>query len=536
MAGLFAQLFQSAQSENNEALWSGSEFISRHLAAGEPVGDTSALTLSTWFAILRNQSEDVAKLPCHVINYTSETTKERVNDHPVARLMTYAPNAYQDPINFKSQMTHFLLGWGNAYAEIERDSRMRPIALHPLHPGRVKPEWDETGTRLQYRVLLDYQFTNGRLKVKSERVIDQDNMFHLRGLGSDPLQGYSVIRMAAESLSAALAVERFGAAYFKNSGALSGIVKYPGALDDEDRAFFVDSFNQAYGGARRTGGWILLEDGMTYEQLSINPEDAQFLQTRILAIEDICRWLRMPPSKVQHLAKANYNSLEMQNLEYVIDSLMSITTKWQEQGKRKLFDYSEAGYYLDFNFHGWLKGDIKAQTEHIVKMVQNGIYTPNQGLSFLGLNTIGPEGDQRFIAVNMQPLKPNMQSPQESRQQRAEMELSKPAEPEPVVLNYDRAKSFIEPIINWTRRKNEKAVERLNKKHEGDEAARDAALMELTTDNREEMKRNVLEFWKQFSEDEAPAIMTIENGEPRSIDFDLIVDKLASLLAKGQAQ
>ena len=540
MLGLLTGLFQSGSSLlNNDSAWTDSTFVANNLAAGEPVSDTNALTLSTWFAILRNQSEDIGKIPCHVIEYQSNGNKERNDSHPVNYLFSVQPNSYQDPITFQAQMTHWLVGWGNAYAEIERDASQRPVALHPLHPGRVMPEWDDVNQRIRYKLLLTYQFRGGKLENRQEVYIDQDNMFHLRGLGSDPLMGYSVIRMAAESLSASIAVERFGAAFFKNSGAVTGVVKHPGNMGDEARDYFVSSFNDAYKGARRAGGWILLEDGMTYEQMSIAPDDAQFIQTRILSIEEICRWLRMPPSKVQHLAKANYNSLEMQNLEYTIDSLQPIVAKWVQQAQRKLFRSDESNYSLYFNFNGLLQGNIQAQTEHIVKMIQNGVYSPNEGRSFLGQNTGGAELDQRFIAVNMQPLRPGMEPPASATRRQETMAARQSEQPKQIEaktektgITYEQAKAVIGPIVDWTARKHSKATERIGKKHAGDTTAHDAAITELVTEEREEMKRNIMQFWTAFSGDTDAAMLAIESGEVTVIDFDQIVHKLSMILSK----
>lgn len=523
MPGLFAGLQNNLLT--NEAAWLTSGGWMGTPSAGEPVNSTSALTLSTWYACLRNQSEDVAKLPAHVVRYINDTDKQRDDAHNVGRIFGTNPNTYQTPITFRAQMTHFMLGWGNAYAEIERDSFQNPLALHPIHPSHVMPQWNNGTMRVEYKV---NRFDLDGNIVRNSRVeyVDSDNMFHLRGLGDHALYGYSVIRVAAETISMSLAAERFGASYFKNKGAISGTVTHQGVMDDDARANFTDSFNEAYRGARNAGGWILLEDGMEYKPLNISPDDAQFLQTRILQIEEICRIMRMPPSKIQHLAKANYNSLEMQNLEYTIDTLQPLTIKWEQEAKRKLFRADESVYSLYHNFQGLLRGDIKAQTEHLRAMMNNGVYSPNEARQFLGQNSIGPEGDKRFVAVNMMELKPDMVSPSEAKAARQPT----PREPRGS-MTYGQAHAVISPVVVRSQRKADKAIERLEKKHEGDPEALIVAVNDLMETIKTEMTDNVKEFWNAIGGKDDDLILVIQGGETSYIDYEEITGKLARLIA-----
>lgn len=543
MPGLFSGLFQNDSLATREEAWNdfGNSFYAVP-TAGEPVSGSTALTLSTWMACLRNQSEDIGKLPAYVVRYINDTDKERVDSHPVGRLFSYAPNAYQTPMVFRSTMTHFRLGWGNAYAEIERGPNMEPIALHPIHPMHVMPEYNKETGRIRYKVNRFDLDDGNTIRNSRAEYIDSDNMFHLRGLGDHPLYGYSIIRMAAESLSLSIAAERYGAAFFKNKGAISAVLKHPGDMGDESRQRFIESFNEAYRGARNAGGWILLEDGMTYEPMSLAPEDAQFIQTRILQIEEICRWLRMPLSKVQHLAKANYNTLEMQNLEYTIDSLQPLAIGWEQEAKRKLFLQSEEQYRLYHNFNGLLRGDIRAQTEHLRIMMDRGVYDINEARQFLGQNSIGDNGGKRFVASNMMELS-TAGTPQQQRQpqRNGRPAPTPPQEPAPPpqrprrsTLSQEQALAIVSPVINRSQRKYERAAERAEKKHEGDAEAFADALNQLAETIRQEMADNVKEFWTALGGKEDDAILVIQGGKPGYISFDDIRDKLASILATGE--
>ena len=562
MPGIFSALFSNSNPIYDDRYWTTGGTIIGNTSAGELVTDDTVLTSSAWYAALRNISEDIAKLPAYAVRYRDDINKTRDDNHIVTYLFYYAPNQYQNPMTFRAQMQHWKHGWGNAYAEIERDANMRPVALHPRHPGTIQPEWDEATGRLRYRWLKSYRFQGGKMVDKREDYIDADNMFHLRGLGSDPLQGYSVIRYAANSLSLTLAAESFGASSFKNRGAVTSILRHPQRLNDSARSKFKESFDAAYRGARKAGGWLLLEDGMEYQQLSISPDDMQFLQTRQLQIEEVCRWIRIPPSKIQHLMRANYNTLENENRNYVTDCLQGEIKGWEEEAQRKLFRSDERDMRLYHNMNALLRGDIAAQTDHVAKMIDKGVYSINEALQYIGGNTIGPIGDQRFVNANLMRLKENMLFPAEIKAAQPSQSATMPEDDEmedietPDIpddeeddddmeettqqatdhrprITREQAWAIVWPVMERAERKAEKAVPRIQKKHGEDIDAAIAALAEFHTELRAEIIVNLCDTFTAFGGDEETLKQTIATDtldNATAIDYQSITTALVAHL------
>lgn len=54
-----------------------------------------------------------------------------------------------------------------------------------------------------------------------------------------------------------------------------------------------------------TGKMMVLEAGMKFQPVDLNPEDAQMLQSRAFNIEEICRWFRVWPGLIGHTARAD---------------------------------------------------------------------------------------------------------------------------------------------------------------------------------------------------------------------------------------
>lgn len=487
--------------------------------AGVVVSEEKALTLSVWYAALRNLSEDIAKIPLDVFMRGDDGRKMQIDDHPVSYLYGVRPNTYMTPITYRQQMIFWLAGWGNAYARIHRNARMEPVELEPIHPARVTPKWDESGTRVIYEIR---NWDPRKLQYAEIVTIDQDNMYHLRGLGGDALVGYSIIRIAAETIALSMAAEQFGASTFKNRGAIGALLTHPGTMSDKARANFKTSFEEAYRGAKNAGGCLIVEDGMQYQSMSLPPDDMQFLQTRTLQIEEMARIARMPLSKIGHLAKANYNSLEMQNLEYVTDTQLGYAIKWEQEDRRKLLRADEMNVFTRHNFKGQLRGDLKAQTEHLTKMWQIGVYSGNACLEYLDENPGGPELDKRFIPSNFQELKENMVAPWEAKQQATQ----KPR----AAITEQQAYAVIWPFFDRVQKRAEKHIPVLQKRHGANLEEFTAALADFNAEMREMILTGLQDVWQSFNGDAAILQAALTGNQP--ILFEETARLLAAHLAK----
>jgi phage portal protein BeeE len=138
---------------------------------------------------------------------------------------------------------------------------------------------------------------------------------------------------------------------------------------------------------------------MSWQQLGIPPETAQFLETRQFQVVEICRWYRMPPHKVQDLSGAKYANVEQQNLEYVTDTLMPWTIRWEQQLKRKLFA-DDPEHFAEHLLLGLLRGDQAARSTFYKELFGLAAISPNDIREAENFNPLGPDGDTYFVATN----------------------------------------------------------------------------------------------------------------------------------------
>lgn len=321
--------------------------------SGQYVDEDVALRYATVWRCIDVTAKAIGILPQSVYEKTKTGRKERL-DGVIRWILHNQPNPEMNPYQFKHALVTHLLSWGNAYCEIERDSADRPLWLWPLTPDRVKPFRDASSQQIIYRV---------RNQGAADSELEARNVLHLRGLGFDGLIGYSPIRKAAESIGLGLAMEEFGASFFGNGSHMGGYLTHPQRLSDPARKNLEDSL-QKRSGRKNAGKWLVLEEGLTPQQMSIPPDEAQFLESRKHHPIEICRWFGVPPHKVFQLERATWNNIEHQNLEFASDAVQPIVTQFEQEADLKLFGRVNRGVlYTKFNMAALLRGDQKSRFE-----------------------------------------------------------------------------------------------------------------------------------------------------------------------------
>jgi hypothetical protein len=151
----------------------------------------------------------------------------------------------------------------------------------------------------------------------------------------------------------------------------------------------------------------LLEGGVKFNALGINPNDAQLLETRAFSIEEICRWYRVPPYMVGHSEKSTSwgTGLEQQNLGFLQYTLRPWLKRIEQAVNKKLLGPTERReFYSEFNFEALLRADSAGRAAFFSQMVQNGIYTRDEVRGKENLTPMGGNADELTVQVNMTTL------------------------------------------------------------------------------------------------------------------------------------
>lgn len=367
--------------------------------SGRAVGAQGAMQMAAWWACVRLISETVATLPLGMYERMDNGGRKASGGHALYGLLHDAPNADQTAVEFWEGVILALCTNGNAYARIERSGeRIVALTLLPSAPGVMKVDRDRNGA-------LRYSYTyRGAAEVKGE-----GDIFHVRGFGDGGDLGLSPVSYARQTLGLAEAVAASAGATFKNGMKASVFFTAPPGvkLNADGRADFKKTFIDPYVGAEATASAGLLEHGFDVKTVSIPPKDAEMLLSWKFSVEEICRWLRVPPVLIGHSAEGQTmwgSGIEQIMLGWLTLGLRPYLTRIEQAIKKRLIAPAErARFYAEFNVEGLLRADSAGRATMLSSLGQNGYLTRNEGRAMDNREPL-PGGDVLTVQSNLLPL------------------------------------------------------------------------------------------------------------------------------------
>lgn len=375
-------------------------FFGADSASGKNVTAATALNVSACWACVRLLSETVGTIPLNLYERLPDGQRREASDHPLYDLLHFSPNADQTPAEFWEGRVFGLSLHGNGLARKVIGLKDRIVSLEHIPVDRVQPRWVDGRLRYRYTWL------------GKEFDLDERETFHVRGFGDNPYWGLSPIAFGRHSLGNALAADEAAAKMFANGGQPSVIVKTDKFLTDAQRQNWNKSLEE-FKGSQNAGKWMTLEGGFDFEQLSMNPEDMQMLESRAFNVEDVCRWFRVPPFMIGHTEKSSSwgTGLEQQTIGFLTFALAPYLIRIQQRINKSLLSPSDRRrFYAEFNIEALLRADSAARAAFYAAMTQNGMMTRAEGRRKENLRFI--EGsDVLTVQSNLVPLDKLGQAP-----------------------------------------------------------------------------------------------------------------------------
>jgi HK97 family phage portal protein len=348
------------------------------------VNEDSAMQVAAFNRGLIYISTQIAKLPWNV-----KDVDNKIIQGPVSNLLNLAPNSEMNAFRFRLVMVQQAIIHGNAFAEIERDGAGRAIALWPLDAQRM--DFVRTDSR---QLLYRYCNPDG-----GEILLNPRDVFHLPNFHTkDGIIGQGIIAYGREVLGIQISADNMASGIFHNSGIPSGVLKHPGRLSDEAYKRLKDSWDEQQGG-RKSGSTSILEEGLAYDPINMQPDVLQFLESRQFGVLEIARFLGVPPTKLFDVSAATYSNVEQSNLEVATDTLDSWAINLEMEADVKILNYRHGGRYTDIDLYSIFRGDMKSRGEYYRTMMSVGAITPNQIREREGMPGY-EEGDNYYIATN----------------------------------------------------------------------------------------------------------------------------------------
>lgn len=337
--------------------------------SGQVVDAQRSLQIAAVYACVALRARIISTLP---IIFKQLDASGKLAKMPLSRtyqMLAYRPNSEMTASDFWGMISASLDLWGNAYLKKVLISG-RCVALIPLRPEYMTV----------YKLMngdIRYAYAKGlpASGILAPQDFSSDEIIHIRGFSVDGIIGLSPIAQARQTLGRTMATDQASGKVFLNGMSASGYIQYDKALSKTQRDEIRDVIND-FTGSSSAGKTMVLENGMTYSAININPVDAQMLETRQFNIDEVCSWWGVHPALIGFTSKASSwaSSLENLTLGLIKFGVRPTLTKI-EQAVALGLNLAPAQTVFRFDLEDLERGDSAAQSALDSSRVQNGLRT-----------------------------------------------------------------------------------------------------------------------------------------------------------------
>ena len=350
--------------------------------AGSWVDTEQSMRLSAVFACLRLLSEAIATMP---LDTFVRSDGARRPYRPKPDYLQFQPPS-QSRIEYLSQVMLSLLTDGNAFVATPRDELGVPLALVVIDPTRVQVQRDQAG-QVTYRV--------------GSNTYSDFDVLHIKGMTlAGALRGLSPLSYARETIDLGLSAQRYGAAFFANGALPGAVVEAPGDFPQSAAERMAAMWNRGHQGTANAGKIGVLINGAKLSKVSINPDEAQFLETRQFQVPDIARIFGVPPHLIADASNSTSwgSGLAEQNLAFGQFALRPWVDRIEDAHGRLLTTHGLPQVFVKLNMDALLRAGTKERYDAHAVALANGFLTV----------------DEVRRLEDLPPLPPNAQPPKET--------------------------------------------------------------------------------------------------------------------------
>lgn len=362
--------------------------------SGSNYNTSKALLISTVYRCVEVISDSVAQLPLEPYRIDAQGYKIKFTTHPTYRLLNAEPNNRMTRFTFIKTLVVSTLLKGNGFAYIERDNEGNAKALHYIPSDLVTIIPPKTlGDNIVYSV------------TGISNLIEACNMIHILNFSYDGVTGLSTLSHAKNTLGLSADSEAHASGFFKSGANLAGILTVQSTLTSKQKDALKSSWQTAFSPSTgQPNGVAVLEGNMEFKPITVNPSDAQLLETRQFNVIDICRFFGVSPVKAFDLSKSSYSTVEATNLSFLTDTLSPLLEKIELEFERKLYKPSEkANIDVRFDTSRILRADKQSLANYYSTLFNIGVVSCNEIRKEIDLPSVDG-GDSHFVQVNLATL------------------------------------------------------------------------------------------------------------------------------------
>jgi HK97 family phage portal protein len=336
-----------------QTIWGSGGDLMLNTPSGVVMNQDEALKLDTVYACVRLIADSISTLPVDTFIRRDGT---RTPFRPRPEWLDRPELGVSRAEHFQQVLVSLLLN-GNSFTRILRDDQgiAGLIVLNPRH----------------VEIRLNAQTRRPEYVYDSKLVIPIEDMIHITELRlPGELRGRSRVDLVKDTLGLAKALDTFAQLFFGQGSQVGGIIEYPGALTREQAKDLADSFELKHKGVSRSHRPGVLFGGAKFTKTSVEPNEAQMLESRQFAVEEIARAFRCPPSMIGVTTPGamSYASVEQNGIQFVQHTLRPYIVKIEDAYSTLLPGVA----FMKFNVDALQRGDQESRYAAHASALVNG--------------------------------------------------------------------------------------------------------------------------------------------------------------------
>ena len=343
----------------------------------------TAENLGAVMACVNVIASNIASFP--VLVYRRQGAERiEVADHWLTRIVRYGPNEDQVWGALIESAIASVELHGNALLELVRDGEGTITGLRFIPWAWVAMQLLPSG-----RVAFDvYEPTLPGAGARRRRLLG-DEVVHLKDRSDDGLIGRSRLSRARDVLLTATSQQTFARTFLERGAQPSGVISHDGPLTMEQRSSLRESFTYKHAGPSRAGTALILDGGLSWQAMQVSPEDAELLNSRRFAVEEIARVYGVPPPMIGDLSHGTFTNSREAARWFGQFTLTPRVRRLEAELNKALFGYG-ARYEVEFDMSSLLRSDPETRWASHKIAIETGVLDTDEVREIEGYN---PRGD-----------------------------------------------------------------------------------------------------------------------------------------------
>lgn len=343
--------------------------------AGVSVTESTAIGLTAVYRAVSIISGTIAGLPLRSFRTDSDGQRQPVPsflDNPSGPGGPYTQFEWLELV-----MTHLLLH-GNAFLQHLYNGAGAIVGLLPVLPSAVtvKPIQNEDelanygGPDGTYRKYFEIQLADG-----SRRDLTCAELTHIPALGTDGIRGLSPLEMHRQALGTGIAGDRAAARLFGSGLLLGGLVSGDENMDQDDARQAAADLKARMAGTDHAGDIVFLNAALKFTPWTIPPVDAQFLESRVHSVVEVCRIYGVPKQLLMEDGASTWGSGVAELLRWMArTTLMPWTTRLEQ----RLSGLLTRPTSCEFDYKGLLQPAPEVEIPLLISQLQAGLLSMDE--------------------------------------------------------------------------------------------------------------------------------------------------------------